>query len=131
MTNENPYKVLDDVLSVILNNKYLATHEIMYDLKETKKEFDMMYFEPALEKLHKEGYLLRKEHEETYNEKVSIVYSYKLSFEAILLNKNGGYVKKISDQVYENTQMKTLTSQSLDLNKEVVFLQTKMNHLTS
>lgn len=102
MKENNPYQILDDVLSCFRSSSIDNTIKIEHFniiktlYKKTVATTEIM--EEAIEKLVKEKYLDRVKITPVVPENKYPFYQYNLTYEGILLIKNGGYLSKIKSE---------------------------------
>jgi hypothetical protein len=96
--NYNAYQILDDILSIILAEIPQSRFEISISLLKKDENYDLTYLEQAIDKLCDEKYLTSKMFiESRYNKEMP---HYKLTYEAIILIKDGNYSKMMERKYY-------------------------------
>ena len=101
--NYNAYQILDDILSIILAEIPQSRFEISISLLKKDENYDLTYLEQAIDKLCDEKYLTSKMFiESRYNKEMP---HYKLTYEAIILIKDGNYSKMMERKITKETEL--------------------------
>jgi hypothetical protein len=115
--NDNPYQILDDILSVIPAETPLSRFEISVSLLKIDENYDLTYLTQAIDKLYNEGYLTSKIiTENRYNKEMP---HYKLTYEAFLLIKDGNYSKMKERDISKETELFTIQQKQEKYNKSI------------
>lgn len=127
MSDFSHYKILDDILEFCEKfeteregaYKYTRLYDIYDNLivadKDGKYEKDRRTLRQAIDKLLEEKYLAFQSRVANNEDQWMVV----LTFDGQLLIKDGGYVKRVADDAYENTRLRKIETDQHKSNQDV------------